>query len=835
MLITQRADMSDRVFTLLILSMTLQDGCNIPPPKPTNHQTTKDVDMSNVHSKSALTGYLTWVLLGIVLLLCFYSLILTVVYIKLRIKISEELQITYVPMQKKGARPKRINQIVFTMDVNLTISLMRGQMGVVIEKAVNTAVETVLGEMIRVMSLKFEQLRRDMTTKEKENEDIRKMLESTRCQMKILRQKYVNALNSKDDRRAFAPHRHTLGQMNSARHTVGQVDTARHTAGHLNTAAHLDPTRHSAGPLDPTRHSAGQLDPTRHAAGQLDPTRHAAGQLDPNRHAAGQLDPNRHAAGQLDPTRHAAGQLDPTRHAAGQLDPTRHAAGQLDPSRHAAGQLDPTRHAAGQLDPTRHAAGQLDPTRHAAGQLDPTRHAAGQLDPTRHAAGQLDPTRHAAGQLDPSRHSSGQLHAAGQLDPTRHTAGQLDPTRHTAGQLDLTRHTASQLDPTRHTASQLDTARVHQVMADHVMLPKRCTLNTGSPCTEPLTLALKPRNPDPSPAALSVLKTHKVIHEAVPTESCQNAEIYTEELPEIKVHLKVENSNTTTAESIDPLWGQTPQTSTETEHTEIADPNLQPVPRVSEALNSAIADCRESVLKIKEEEAEVEIVEVKEEQVEPSTSELPRIELHQHLAGGMAIELPMTQQCIQIPSVTEPAFLGVDPSTYSESQLAVADTQRQMHPFCKDLMLYEDYKRKRIEVRKRSETRRRELERTLPQALLADLVKERREKTRLRVARWRAKRKLQACLMAQAAQFNSTQAMYTQRNGRRRGGATPQHGGIGLGTAQSETGVYTMPLQMGTSPLLAAQRLSMAEGQTQPGASVFVQQRTSAAGSETYQ
>ncbi|KAK3543546.1 hypothetical protein QTP70_023876 [Hemibagrus guttatus] len=107
MLITQRADMSDRVFTLLILSMTLQDGCNIPPPKPTNHQTTKDVDMSNVHSKSALTGYLTWVLLGIVLLLCFYSLILTVVYIKLRIKISEELQITYVPMQKKGARPKK--------------------------------------------------------------------------------------------------------------------------------------------------------------------------------------------------------------------------------------------------------------------------------------------------------------------------------------------------------------------------------------------------------------------------------------------------------------------------------------------------------------------------------------------------------------------------------------------------------------------------------------------------------------------------------------------------------------------------------------------------------
>lgn len=180
-----------------------------------------------------------------------------------------------------------------------------------------------------------------------------------------------------------------------------------------------------------------------------------------------------------------------------------------------------------------------------------------------------------------------------------------------------------------------------------------------------------------------------------------------------------------------------------------------------------------------------------------------------------------------------PPFLLIFSDT--ESQLAVADTRRQMHPFCKDLMLYEDYKRKRIEVRKRSETRRRELERTLPQALLADLVKERREKTRLRVARWRAKRKLQACLMAQAAQFNSTQALYTQRNVRRREGTAPQQGGIGLGTAQSETGVYTMPLQMGTSPLLAAQRLSMAEGQMQSGAAVFVQQRTSAAGSENYQ
>lgn len=105
----------------------------------------------------------------------------------------------------------------------------------------------------------------------------------------------------------------------------------------------------------------------------------------------------------------------------------------------------------------------------------------------------------------------------------------------------------------------------------------------------------------------------------------------------------------------------------EAEHTEIADLNFLPAAHTSAVLNQATADCQEPVLKIKQEEAEVEIIEVKEEQAEqaePSTSELPRIELHQHVAGvGMAIELPVTQQCVQIPSLSEPAFLGVDPST----------------------------------------------------------------------------------------------------------------------------------------------------------------------------
>ncbi|XP_040913180.1 uncharacterized protein si:ch211-67e16.4 isoform X3 [Toxotes jaculatrix] len=78
--------------------------------------------------------------------------------------------------------------------------------------------------------------------------------------------------------------------------------------------------------------------------------------------------------------------------------------------------------------------------------------------------------------------------------------------------------------------------------------------------------------------------------------------------------------------------------------------------------------------------------------------------------------------------------------------------RQAVRPWAKDLSLYEEYKLRRNELRRRSLNRRRELEKTLPQPLLADLVRERREKTRLRVARWRAKRKLQACLNQAQAQ-----------------------------------------------------------------------------------
>ncbi|XP_017265634.1 uncharacterized protein si:ch211-67e16.4 [Kryptolebias marmoratus] len=113
------------------------------------------------------------------------------------------------------------------------------------------------------------------------------------------------------------------------------------------------------------------------------------------------------------------------------------------------------------------------------------------------------------------------------------------------------------------------------------------------------------------------------------------------------------------------------------------------------------------------------------------------------------------------PSATQknsdPTFNSVEPNIYALPQLsgllpsAVATPsgvlpRQAVRPWTKDFGFYEEYKLRRNELRRRNLNRRRELEKTLPQPLLADLVRERREKTRLRVARWRAKRKLQACL-----------------------------------------------------------------------------------------
>lgn len=88
------------------------------------------------------------------------------------------------------------------MDVSIAVSLIRGQMGTVVERAVNGAVETVLSEMLKVVGVKFEELKaqvavmkRDMTVlqrekalKEKENENIQAKLRYTELKLKYYRQ-----------------------------------------------------------------------------------------------------------------------------------------------------------------------------------------------------------------------------------------------------------------------------------------------------------------------------------------------------------------------------------------------------------------------------------------------------------------------------------------------------------------------------------------------------------------------------------------------------------------------------------------------------------------------
>lgn len=88
------------------------------------------------------------------------------------------------------------------MDVSIAVSLIRGQMGTVVERAVNTAVETVLAEMLKVVGVKFEELKaqvvvmkrdvmalqREKALKEKENDNIRAKLHYTELKLKYYRQ-----------------------------------------------------------------------------------------------------------------------------------------------------------------------------------------------------------------------------------------------------------------------------------------------------------------------------------------------------------------------------------------------------------------------------------------------------------------------------------------------------------------------------------------------------------------------------------------------------------------------------------------------------------------------
>ncbi|XP_044072292.1 uncharacterized protein si:ch211-67e16.4 [Siniperca chuatsi] len=158
----------------------------------------------------------------------------------------------------------------------------------------------------------------------------------------------------------------------------------------------------------------------------------------------------------------------------------------------------------------------------------------------------------------------------------------------------------------------------------------------------------------------------------------------------------------------------------------------------------------EEVICIKEEaEDEQEVMATLLLDCQVQQGHLPESEAQSSVTEWSGLPASQRNHTTDFSSAEPSNYLMPQPSASLPSMAALPPSippRQAVRPWTKDLSLYEEYKLRRNELRRRSLSRRRELEKTLPQPLLADLVRERREKTRLRVARWRAKRKLQACL-----------------------------------------------------------------------------------------
>lgn len=97
------------------------------------------------------------------------------------------------------------------MDVSIAVSLIRGQLDTVVKRAVNGAVETVLAEMLKVVGVKFEEvkaqlalmkrdnlaLQRENAIKTKENDNIRAKLRYTELKLKYYRQGVAEELQQR--------------------------------------------------------------------------------------------------------------------------------------------------------------------------------------------------------------------------------------------------------------------------------------------------------------------------------------------------------------------------------------------------------------------------------------------------------------------------------------------------------------------------------------------------------------------------------------------------------------------------------------------------------------
>ncbi|KAG9349022.1 hypothetical protein JZ751_029340 [Albula glossodonta] len=297
------------------------------------------------------------------------------------------------------------------------------------------------------------------------------------------------------------------------------------------------------------------------------------------------------------------------------------------------------------------------------------------------------------------------------------------------------------------------------------------------------------------------------------------------EAPELP-HLKEECSDHPEVESdcqrketnsCEPTWGARQQAASQGECMVTLDSAPQsPVQMgTSVAPDTSASTVWDTRQRTKEEEAEIEIICIKEEPEDLEVYQLTPQCSNLGIEQGNILERTQPVDTEHTEELTEASLAAVASFMYPDPQRSQAGAQRpaRWRYRMRDPSLFEEHKHRKAELKRRSQHRRREREKSLPQPLLAALERERREKNRIRVARWRAKRKLQAGLVtSQPAQFNypPAQTVHVQHNDKVHGhpgfGAAPQPSNLLYSSPQCENSSLYSSLQFNSNPLLAGLR-----------------------------
>ncbi|XP_020332595.2 uncharacterized protein LOC109885152 [Oncorhynchus kisutch] len=528
------------------------------------------------------------------------------------------------------------------MDISLTISLMRGQMGSVIERAVSAAVETVLGEMLRVVGIKFDELKMEVVAKEKEAENIRQMLEISRSQMKTMR-KHMNALGENAHSATYQTYRTAFG--------------------------HSDPRR---------IHGSSEALPQ--------PPRRTV----PNNDQIPTTNGNVQARNRVTITI---------------------------PSENMVRATQPSDNLVRATQPSDNLVRATQPSDNLVRATQPSDNLVRATQPSDNLVRATQPSDNLVRATQPSDNLVRATQPSDNMVTVRATSTSFD------------------------THDDLTTV-ISQTLEDRTLTPTVSAMNSSSEHLEPLK---------EEPPALLDPEVSDESQRREEEEECQAEWTISTQPPET---------------STDPGA----QLVLSPPRTDGADCSARSVLPSSQSL---------SQFQVKEEESEVEIICIKQEPEEVETllinlaaegfnsqgNLLDRqtqgnllLDSHRTIPGSQSQRdrrAPRPPQSQRTLAENTP-FTSADSCSYGLSQAVMSMSgvapRPMVRPWPKDLSLYEEFKMRRTELRRRSQTRQREMEKNLPQPLLADLVKERREKTRLRVARWRAKRKLQACLLTQMTQ-----------------------------------------------------------------------------------